>query len=182
MKKIVVALIGITLLTACEGSTGPVGPPGPQGPQGPYIVGTVFEIADVDFNPANQYSFLGYFYDYIPTSIEIFPSDVVLIYLNEGVVDGKDLWSLMPQTFYLTTGGTFQYNYNHTFEDFEIYMQGNVDLNTLPPNYTQNQIFRIAILPADFATSGKIELEKYDSVISGLRAENPDFEVIKLEK
>lgn len=179
MKKIISALIGIVLLTACEGERGPMGP---QGPQGSYIIGTVFEIADVDFNPANEYSFLGYFYDFIPANIEIYPSDVVLIYLNEGLVNGNDIWSLMPQTFYLTGGGTFQYNYNHTVEDFEIYMQGNVNLNTLPANYTQNQIFRIAILPADYAFSGKIDVENYDSMTSGLRLQNPDFKVIKLKK
>ena len=179
MKKIVFGLFIMSFLIACEGDRGPVGP---VGPQGPYIVGTVFEIADVDFNPGNEYSYLGYFYDYIPANIEIYPSDVVLIYLNEGLANGNDIWSLMPQTFYFSGGGTMQYNYNHTLEDFEIYLQGNGNLDALPANLTQNQIFRIAILPADFATGGKVNIENYDSVVSALKTENPDFEVVGLKK
>ncbi len=179
MKKLFFGLCGTLLLMACEGSTGPAGP---TGPQGPYIVGSVFEIADVDFNPGNEYSFLGYFSDYVPANVEIYSSDVVLIYLNEGLVNGNDIWSLMPQTFYLAGGGTFQYNYNQSVNDFEIYLQGNVNLDALPASYTQNQIFRIAILPADFATGGKVNIENYDSVISALKTQNPDFKIFQLKK
>lgn len=179
MKKILFAIFGTLVLTACSGDRGPVGPPGPQGP---YVVGTVFEIANVNFNPANEFSFLGNFYDYIPSNIEIFQSDVVLIYLNEGVASGNDIWSPLPQTFYFPSGGTVQYNFNHTDVDFEIYLQGNVDLFTLPPSFTQNQIFRIAILPAEFAMDPSIDITNYDSVISALQASDPEFEIVRLEK
>lgn len=179
MKKVFIAIFGLLVLASCEGDRGPQGP---AGPQGPYIVGTVFEIANVNFNPGNNYSFLGYFYDYIPGDIEIYSSDVVLIYLNEGVASGNDIWSLLPQTSFFDGGGSMQYNYNHTVSDFEIYLQGNVNLNTLPLDLTQNQIFRIAILPAEFAQNTTIDITDYNSVISAMQAKNPEFEVLKLEK
>lgn len=179
MKKLFFAVFSLFIFTACEGDRGPMGPPGPQGP---YIVGAVFEIANVNLNPANNYSFLGFYYDYIPDNIEIYPSDVVLIYLLEGVTDdGRDVWSLMPQTYY-RNGGTVQYNYNHTVSDFEIYLQGNINLNSLPPNFTQNQVFRIALLPADFAMDNTINIEDYNSVINAMRSQNPDFEVLRSEE
>lgn len=180
MKNVFIAIFGLLVLTSCEGDRGPQGPPGPQGP---YIVGTVFEIANVNFNPGNNYSFIRNFYDYVPGDIEIYDSDVVLIYLNEGVANnGNDIWSLMPQTFFLSGGGSMQYNYNHTLTDFEIYLHGNVNLDALPLNLTQNQIFRIAILPAELAQNTEIDITDYNSVISAMQAENPDFEVHKLEK
>lgn len=178
MKKLIFILISAVVFSACEGDTGP---PGPPGPQGPYIIGTVFEISNVNFNPGNDYSFLGVFYDYIPSNIEIFPSDVVLIYLLEGVDNGNDIWSLMPQTFYLNGGGIAEYNYNHTVNDFQIFLSGNVNLNTLPPDFTQNQIFRIAILPADFANDAHTDIHNLESIIENLEAQNPQFEVIETE-
>lgn len=176
MRNLFFAIFGLIILTSCEGDQGPAGPPGP------YLAGTVFEIGQVNFTPANDYSFLGVYQDYVPADIEIFESDVVLIYLLEKVVDGNDVWSLLPQTFYLNGGGSMQYNYNHTVNDFEIYLQGNIDLNTLDPSFTQDQVFRIAILPADFASKMDIDITNYNSVMSAMQMENPDFEVIQLEK
>lgn len=182
MKKLFVALFGIIVLTSCSGDEGPMGPAGPPGPQGPYIVGTVFEIEGVNLTAVNNYSFVGFYADYVPADIEILRSDVVLIYLLEDIVDGKDIWSLLPQTFFLQGGGIVQYNFNHTDVDFEIYLHGNINLGTLGPGFTQNQIFRIAILPAEFANSMKMDFTDYDSVISAMRTKNPDFEVIQVEK
>lgn len=182
MKKLAFTLFTLIALTACEGPQGLPGPPGPPG-SSDNIIGTVFEIENVDFNAGNNFSFLGYYADFIPPSIEVYPSDVVLIYLLESVTqDGRDVWSLIPQTFFLGGGATMQYNYNHTLEDFEIYLQGNVDLTTLDPAFTQNQIFRIAILPADYATSMNLDITNYQAVMSVLKTNNPDFEVIRLEK
>lgn len=176
MKKLIFIFVCATLLIACEGEQGP---PGPPGPQGPYIVGTVFEISGVDFNPANDFSFLGFYYDYIPQDIEIFPSDVVLIYLFEGTDSGNDIWSLMPQSFYLNGGGIAEYNYNHTDVDFQIFLSGNVDLNSLPPSFTQDQIFRIAILPAEFASDPNVDLYDMESVVGNLKTGNPTFQIIE---
>lgn len=168
MKKILSLLFLCSVLISCTGEPGPPGPPGPQGPQGPYIVGNVFEIENVDFHPANDFSFYGTFNEFIP-QVDVLTSDVVHVYLYEGTSEsGNDIWSLMPQTFYFNGGSILAYNFNFTDEDFEIYLDGFVDFSTLDPFYTQDQIFRIAILPADFAQNNDIDVSNFYQVMGAL--------------
>lgn len=133
------------LLTSCQGD------PGPQGDPGVNILGQVFEVT-VDFNQANNFSDLITF----PSNVEVFESDVVLVYRLEGSVDGNggpiDIWSQLPQTFF-PPQGTLLYTFDHTFLDVNILLDGNFDLNSLGPDFTNNQTFRIAIVPAEFATA-----------------------------
>ena len=82
--------------------------------------------------------------------------------------NGNDIWSLMPQTFYMTDGGILEYNFNHTDEDFAIYLNGNGNFANLDPSYTQDQIFRIAILPADFAQNNNVDITNIYDVMSAL--------------
>ncbi|HET8884867.1 MAG TPA: collagen-like protein [Salinimicrobium sp.] len=161
MKKLFTLLLVTSILISCTGEQGP------PGPQGPYIVGNVFEIENVDFNVSNDFSFFGYFNEFIP-QVEIYTSDVVLVYLWEGMDNGNDIWSLMPQTFYMTDGGILEYNFNHTDEDFAIYLNGNGNFANLDPSYTQDQIFRIAILPADFAQNNNVDITNIYDVMSAL--------------
>jgi hypothetical protein len=134
-------------LTSCEGDPGP---PGPQGEPGINILGQVFEV-NVDFTAGNGYSNLVT----IPSDIEVFESDVILVYWLEDVVPGNggslDVWSPLPQTIYLDTGGSFQYTFNHTFIDVLLFLQGDIDLGGLGNGFTNDQIFRIAVVPAEFA-------------------------------
>lgn len=175
MKKIIVLLISVTLLS-CEG---PQGPPGPPGFDGINILGNVFETV-VTFSPANGYSTLVPF----PNNIEVFESDVVMVYLLEEQVSDPsgpiDVWTPLPQSFFLDDGSQVVYNFNHTFLDVNLFLDGNVNLNSLGPGFTNNQVFRIAILPADFAENFDGNLENFSEVMQALRAQNPDFEVIDL--
>lgn len=144
---LLLAFSSTILFTACEGDPGPPGPPGVN------ILGQVFE-ANIDFTESNDFRQLITF----PGNIEVFESDVVLVYWLEDVVsDGQggtiDVWSQLPQTIYLNGGGSFQYTFNHTFIDALIFLQGDVDLTTLGNGFTNDQIFRIAIVPAEFGTA-----------------------------
>lgn len=172
MKKIFVLLISVTLLS-CEG---PQGPPGPPGFDGINILGSVFDVS-VDFTPNNGYSNLIAF----PNNIEVFESDVVMVYLLEEQVSDPtgpiDVWTPLPQTFFLNDGSQVVYNFNHTFLDVNLFLDGNTNLNALGPDFTNNQIFRIAVLPADFAEQFDVNLENYNEVIQALQAQNADFEV-----
>lgn len=149
MKNIILyfALFTGLLLTSC---TGDQGPPGPPGDPGINILGQVFEVT-VDFTPGNNYSRLIQF----PSNIEVYESDVVMVYLLEDVVQGNggsiDVWSQLPQTFFLDQG-TLVYNFDHTFLDVRLFLDGNFNLDTLGSAFTDDQTFRIAILPAEFAT------------------------------
>lgn len=138
------------LFSSCEGDPGP---PGLDGLDGINILGQVFE-AQIDFNSSNNFEQLVVF----PNNIEVFESDVVLVYwLEEVVNDGAggtlDVWSQLPQTIFIDGQGSFQYTFNHTFLDVNIFMQGDLNLNSLGSGFTNDQIFRIAIVPSDFGSA-----------------------------
>lgn len=138
-------ITGSLFLTSCEGDPGPPGEPGIN------ILGQVFE-ATVDFTVNNDFQQLVT----IPSNVEVFESDVILVYWLEDVVpDGSggtiDIWSQLPQTIYLDTGGSFQYTFNHTFVDVLLFLQGDIDLSELGNGFTNDQTFRIAVVPSEFA-------------------------------
>lgn len=110
----------------------------------------VFETT-VSFTNSNSYSQL---VD-IPADIQVYESDVILVYWLEDVISGGtadpfDVWTPLPQTIY-TNDGSFQYSFNHTFIDVFLFLQGDIDLDSLGLGLTNNQTFRIAIVGAEFA-------------------------------
>ena len=110
----------------------------------------VFETT-VDFTNSNDYSQLVN----IPIDIEVYESDVILVYWLEDVIsDGSgdtfDVWTPLPQTIY-TNQGSFQYSFNHTFIDVFLFLQGDINLDSISGGLTFNQTFRIAIIGAEFA-------------------------------
>lgn len=159
MKKILSLLVLASIFfVSCEGDPGPQGPPGQDGVN---VVGQTFE-ATVDFG--SEYSV----FVEIPSGVEVLDSDVILVYLLESVEDGEDVWSLLPQTFYLEGGGEVQYNYNHTTFDVNIYLHGNIDLDELGPEFTDDQTFRMVVVPSDFALNSNVDLSNYQSVKAAL--------------
>lgn len=138
------ALSSSIIFTSCEGD------PGHQGEPGINILGQVFEVT-VDFTPGNDFSQLIDF----PSNVEVFESDAVLVYLLEDVVQGSggsiDVWSQLPQTFFVNQG-ILVYNFDYTFIDVRLFLDGNFDLSSLGSAFTDDQTFRIAIVPSEFAT------------------------------
>jgi len=163
-------------LISCEGDPGPPGPPGLDGVN---ILGNVFDVT-VDFTPNNGFSNLIAF----PNDIEVFESDVVMVYLLEEQVSDPsgpiDVWTPLPQPFFVEGGAQVVYNFNHTFLDVNLFLDGNVNLNALGPGFTNNQTFRIAILPADFAENFDVNLESYQEVITTLKSQDANFKVKSL--
>ena len=187
MKKINLflgALVTIFLIS-CEGPQGPPGLDGfdgfdgQDGADGINILGKVVDIEGT-FSLENDYSI---FYEF-PQSIEVFETDVVLVYIlwdqtvdNNG--DSVDIWRLMPQTRILDQG-LLQYNYDHTFFDVNIFLESDFDLSTLQAGDTDNQVFRIAVLPAESAT-GKLDTSNINSVMAHLGIKEDDVQKIKLD-
>jgi hypothetical protein len=169
IKLLLGSLLAILILS-CEGPSGPPGPPGfdgVDGVDGVNILGQVLEI-EGSFSPGNDYSL---FYEF-PTTIEVFESDVVLVYiLWDQTVDGNgeavDIWRLLPQTRILNQG-LLQYNYDFTFLDVSVFLESDFDLGTLAPGDTDNQIFRIAIVPAEFAQGAKLDTSNIVEVMNSL--------------
>ena len=165
MKKLplLFTLCAFVLLSSC------IGPDGPPGPPGVGELAKVFE-ATANFNPGNSYSKLVTF----PSDILVYESDVVLVYLLEEVVNGDiDVWSQLPQTYFLDQG-TLLYTFDHTFIDVNIFLDANFNLNTLGSDHTDNQVFRIAIIPAEYANSNL----SMDELMHNLQIETSDIQLL----
>ena len=175
----------LVVFTACEGPVGPPGPPGfdgldgLDGQDGINILGQVVEIEGT-FDAANEYTL---FYEF-PQSIEVFESDVVLVYIlwdqtEDGNGEPVDIWRLLPQTRLLDQG-ILQYNFDHTFFDVSVFLESDFDLSTLLPGDTDNQIFRIAVLPSDFAQGSKLNYSNIDAVMATLNVKESDIQRVLL--
>lgn len=176
----------LVITSACEGPVGPPGPPGPpgfdgvDGQDGINLLGQVIEIEGT-FSVDNDYAL---FFEF-PQTIEVFESDVVLVYILWGQTEDADgipvdIWRLLPQTRLLDQG-ILQYNFDHTFFDVGIFLESDFDLSTLLPGDTDNQIFRIAVLPADFAQGSRLNMSDITAVMSTLNVKESDIQRIVLE-
>lgn len=171
------SLLGIfTIALLAFGCQGPEGPPGRDGfdgldgldgADGVNILGQVVEIQG-SFTPENNYSLL---YTFADDGIEVFESDVVLVYLLWEEIEDPDgnisVWRPMPQTRILDQG-LLLYNYDHTFLDVSLFLESDFDLGTLQAGDTQNQVFRIAVVPAEFANSEDFNPADFNSVMNAL--------------
>jgi len=149
MKKIssIILLFASVFILSCEG---PMGPPGEDGTS---LIGTIFEM-EGDFKASNNYEL---FFDF-PQNFKIYETDVVLVYIlwEVATVNGKntDVWRLMPQTRFVDDG-VIQYNFDYTVNDVRVFLETTFSYEDLLPAETQDQVFRIAVLPADFVASKK---------------------------
>lgn len=154
MKKIhfILSLIIAASLLACKGDSGPMGP---EGLPGVNILGQGFEVT-VDFNASNEFSNLITF----PNNVEVFEADAVMVYLLEDVVNNDvDVWTPLPQTYFITNHGTMIYSFNHTFLDVNLFLDADFPLGHLDNVFTKNQTFRIVVVPSEFAQDGPIPME-----------------------
>ena len=159
MKKITLflAFIGMITLNSCTVN---------EVVDTPYqydsdTIAEVFEVT-TSFGPNNNYSRL------VTFNPPIYNSDVVLVYHLYDVVNGSDVWRLMPQTYYFDNGGEVDYNYDFTKYDVNIFLDANFDLNTLSSAWTQNQTFRLVVVPGSFKTANKVDYSDYNATIEML--------------
>lgn len=150
MKKIASLLFLFAMvLTSCTGDQGPVGPPGltgspgAPGEDGGIIVSSAFEI-EVDFNTDNGFSHT----EAYGNNFEVHETDVTLVYMSWETIDGKDIWRLLPQSV-IFDDGTLVYNYDFTQTDVRFFLDGTKNLTTLDDEWTQKQVFRVVVIPAD---------------------------------
>ena len=92
-------------------------------------ISTVFEVT-TSFNTANNFSRLTTF------STPIYSSDMVLVYHLYDVVNGNDVWRLMPQNYYIAGSGDLYYNFDFTKFDVNIFLDATFPLNTLSATWT----------------------------------------------
>ncbi|WP_439151850.1 hypothetical protein [Winogradskyella sp.] len=141
------------LLTACEGDPGPPGLDGLNGLNGETA--PAFEVTR-DFN----------FPDYNASVIfdfEVFSSEVVLVYILWDTTDnGTQIWRLVPQTVIFEDGNDLVYNYDFTQFDVQLFLEGS-DLDNLDSVWTQNQRFRIIVIPT--TDYGRLDLSDIEAVM-----------------
>ncbi|MES2578624.1 MAG: hypothetical protein V4589_13500 [Bacteroidota bacterium] len=134
-------------------------------------ISEVFEVT-TSFNSNNNYSRL------VTFNPPIYSSDVVLVYHLYDTVNGEDIWKLMPQTYYFSDGGELDFNFDYTRYNVNIFLSANFSLTTLPSSWTQDQTFRIVIIPASFATS--VNKNSIDAVMSALKVDKTEIQKINL--
>ena len=133
------------LLTACEGPQGPPGYDGfdgLDGLDGEIIASSAFEIV-IDFNADNNFEYIEAY------GFNVLPSDVTLVYILWDTLNGQDIWRLTPQTVTFDDGTNLVYNFDFTQEDVRFFLDGSTDFNTLDDVWTQGQVFRVVVVPAD---------------------------------
>lgn len=120
-----------------------------------------FNVNNVNFTAQNGYSIV------VPLDPVIFDSDVVLVY-RRAFINNVSVWQPIPRTEYIGAQGEVDYDFNFTTRDVEIFMQTNdfVDITTVP-QLTQNQTFRIVLVPAFIAQN--VDTNNIDAVMSALQ-------------
>ncbi|MFT4854716.1 MAG: hypothetical protein ACI8YP_000408 [Algoriphagus sp.] len=174
MKKLLaisLSLFGILFFQACEG---PVGPPGLDGLDGINIVSKVIEV-EVNFTQANNYIEKLIFDQ---ANIE---SDVVLAFIEWEIDGGNSVWRALPQTVFFNEGGVLIYNYDFSKVDFRLFLDGAIDPATLGDEWRLNQLFRVIVVPGDYA-SNRIDFTNYEAVTAMLGLKDKDFKRIDLKK
>ncbi len=133
-------------------------------------IGQTFEFTTT-FNGANGYADRFFF------NQNIIDSDVVLVYRLEAVDNGLDVWEPLPtgSVFFFneSTGaieGFLYYRFNFTIGDVDIILESDAP-DLAGPEFTNNQTFRIVVVPADFAENTDINLLDFNEVQSALNLE-----------
>lgn len=161
MNKKLIPLIFI-LAALFQNCSGPRGADGLPGIDGVNVVGQTFEVDKVNFNTANKFNFL---LTYSAAKlIDVRESDVVLIYvLWETTTTGSPVWRLLPQAIDMPRGVT--YNFDYSPADFSIFIDAPTDAlkASLAAEFTQNQTFRVVVIPSDFTSRKGIESVDYNN-------------------
>lgn len=144
--KFYVSLISIFLLifySGCDGDRGPSGPEGPEGPPGAEILPVSFEFT-ANLTSQNGFEFL----QDIPSEIEVFNSDVILVFVLEDVLeDDTEVWRQLPITEF-NERGTRLLTFDFTFADVRLFLDANYELGSAD-EFT-DVLFRGVHVPADF--------------------------------
>ncbi|WP_108869234.1 hypothetical protein [Aquimarina aquimarini] len=127
-------------------------------------IGQTFDFTTT-FSPSNEYS------DRFMFPENIFDSDVVLVYRLENVDNGLEVWEPLPTvTIFLNDvdDTSVQYRYNFTSGDVDVILESN-NLDLVPADLTNNQKFRVVVVPSEFAKNTKIDLSDFNAVQSALK-------------
>lgn len=123
-------------------------------------ISEVFEVTR-SFSTGNGFS------TFVDLGTPIYASDMILVYHLYDVVGGQDVWRLMPQTYYFDNGGELDYNFDFTQNEVTLFLNANFPLTNLDFSWTQNQTFRIVIIPGYLSNrmSTQVDFSDFDAVL-----------------
>lgn len=162
MKHILSILtVALLVLTSCTGDQGPPGFDGAPGQDGGIFLAQSFERT-IDFTSTNGYQESLE----IPLDIELFDTDMVLVYHLRGQIGGYDVWKPLPETVYINATEQFQYNFEHNFDFVTIFIESHptFDFSLLLDEERINQTFRIVVLPVNFINSNNLDVNNYEDI------------------
>lgn len=134
-------------------------------------ISEVFEVT-TSFNTSNGFATI------VPLAPPIFNSDVVLVYHLFSDANGVDIWRPMPQTYYMSDGGALDYNFDFTTSRVSIFLGANFELANLSGAWTQNQTFRIVIVPGSFSKT--LKSNDFSAVIKALNIKESQIQKINM--
>lgn len=135
-------------------------------------IGQTFEVGNIDFETTD--GFQANVNVVVPNSIVVFNSDVPLVFVLDPILtaeNGVDVFEPLPRTFFFNNGGFAQYRFNFIFDeqigifDLDLILESD-DFDALGNDFTQNQVFRIVVVPAEFAQTHSTD--NLDTVLSEL--------------
>ena len=212
LLQFIMLFFAIALVQACkgpEGDPGPqgepgvAGPAGPQGPAGTPGTAQVFELAWT-FTAEDNYELVaGYedIADFYEIDLQVGEDDIVLAYMNIYTATDADnnpipFWSPLPQTFY-PNQKPLTYNFAFTNVAFLLNMEAEADvLAALSPGYTDNQLFRIVVIPGQKLRTGtgagsqkpidilkrlQVDINDYNAVIEYFGFKGKEVKRLKLK-
>lgn len=153
--KFLFAGIALFLLSSCSEQ----GPVGPEEPPGPEILPTSFEFA-ADLIQNNGFEFIRE----IPNQIEVFNSDIMLIYVLEDYIeeDDLDVWRQLPVTDF-NNSGTRLFDFDFTRIDLRLFLDANYPLGAA--DELRDVLVRAVHIPAGFVNNAKVmDLQNAKSV------------------
>lgn len=172
MKKIflLLSVVGLFSLSSCNND------------DDVYVdTDTIAEVFEINANFGLD-SGSGFYKSYYELNPPIYTSDMILVYKLYGQFQGNDIWELIPRTINYDNGDSVTYDYNFTYQDIELYMDANLDLG-LAPEYTQNQIFRVVIIPAfDSSASARMNFNDYETVVKQFNIDESNIKTLTKKK
>ena len=123
-------------------------------------IAEVYELRNENFTRENDY------YYSLSKSFNrpLYSGDMVLIFKQDGVLNGNPIWVPLPKSYYLPEG-YLEYTYDFTVNDIKIYADANFILSNT--NYISGQTFRVLVVPAiqGRSATATVDLTDYNSII-----------------
>lgn len=138
-------------------------------------ISQVFEYSNVNLTNANNYSRV------LTFPFAIYTSDMVLVYRLTGIDGNKDVWKLLPETYYYNDG-TLDFGYRNDFTIVNAVVElFGYDLPALNPEFRLNQVFRVVVIPAGFnGKSIPVDFNDYEAVAKKYQLDKA--KVIKIQE